>query len=57
MLNSKEIKYNEFKLWQSEPSGSVEIANLLSNTSAQIYCYNPQHVWDDIINKTENTGN
>ena len=57
MLNSKEIKYNEFKLWQSEPSGSVEIANLLSNTSAQIYCYNPQHVWDDIIKKTENTGN
>ena len=39
MLNSKEIKYNEFKLWQSEPSGTVEIANLLSNTSAQIYCY------------------
>ena len=53
MLLSKEVEFNEFELWKSTPGNTVEIANLLSNATTQIYCLNTQKKWDEISQDTK----
>ena len=48
MLSSYEVKFNEFVLWKSTPSNTVEIASLLANTTVEIYCLNTISTWKKI---------
>jgi hypothetical protein len=54
MLLSKEVAFNEFKLWQNTPDNTVEIANLLSNATTQIYCLNTEAKWKEISSSNKN---
>ncbi len=51
MLSSYEIKFNEFTLWENTPDNTIEIASLLSNTTAQIYCLNTAQKWKELFKK------
>ncbi len=51
MLSSYEIEFNEFALWENTPDNTIEIAQLLSNTTAQIYCLNTERTWKKLVEK------
>ena len=48
MLSSKEVQFNEYKFWENTPSNTVEVAELLSNATIQIYCLNTEAQWNKL---------